>query len=327
LKPWVILPAGLAHGVSPFFLNFISRFCRDPQPEWQPVTWKGLKFRNPVGIAGGVDKNAKNLKAWSGMGYGFLEVGTITARPQKPNPGKTVARDWKSQALWNKLGFPNDGCAKIKVRLQQFEQSKVTPLFVNIGKNRDTPNAQASEDYIYLIRELHTLADAFVINISSPNTQDLRDLLKKENLKSFLSPIVKAGKIFNSKILLKLSPDMSQDEISNTIEVSLNLDVEGWILTNSTIERESNSRFPQDGGVTGQPLKVKSRNFLRNFVAQLGGRKDGRLIVSVGGILDSQEMQTRLNLGADLVQVYSGLIFNGPSFVKFLRQGMTQKSN
>lgn len=319
IKFWRIIPAGLAHKVSPFFLNLSFPIFREKNPDWDVFEWRGLKFPNRVGIAGGVDKNAKNLKAWTEIGYGFLEIGTVTPRPQNANPGKTVDRIWKYETLWNKLGFPNDGVDCIKLRLSKYFRQKKTPLFVNIGKNRDTPNEKAYEDYIQLIKELKDVADVFVINISSPNTSDLRELLKKENLEKFLSPIAQTAEKQMSKLLLKLSPDMDENDMKNVIDVSIKFNLAGWILTNSTVEKPTGSHFPEGGGVTGRPLQMKSRDFLKKFLFALGENRHNRLIVSVGGILDAEEAEIRFQLGADLVQVYSALIFRGPNFVKVLR--------
>jgi dihydroorotate dehydrogenase len=318
-KPWQIVPASVAHATTPVVLNLIFPFMRESQPEWDSFAWKGLKFRNRVGIAGGVDKNAKNLNAWTEIGYGFLEIGTVTPRQQSANPGKTVGRDWKTQTVWNKLGFPNEGCEKILSRLSEFSPKKKTPIIVNIGKNRDTPNERANQDYIALLNAFRGFADIFAVNISSPNTTGLRELLKRENFEKFLAPIAQEATEHGLKILLKLSPDMTDEEIKNVIDISIQNRLDGWILTNSTVERPASDKFPEGGGITGLPLKVKSREFLRKFVSILGPRKEDRLIISVGGILDSEEMKIRRSLGADLIQVYSALIFHGPNFVKKLK--------
>lgn len=273
-----------------------------------------------MGIAGGVDKNAKNLEAWTEIGYGFLEVGTVTPRGQSANPGRNVGRDWKNLTVWNKLGFPNEGCEAILSRVSQFSAKRRTPIIVNIGKNRDTPNERAAQDYVALLNAFKGFADIFAVNISSPNTSGLRELLKRENFEKFLEPIANEAAEHKLKILLKLSPDMTDDEIKNVIDISIKNRLDGWILTNSTVERPAPDKFPEGGGITGQPLTVKSREFLRKFVSTLGSRKEDRLIISVGGILDAEEMKTRRDLGADLVQVYSGLIFHGPNFVNKLRK-------
>ncbi len=317
-KPWRFIPAGLAHQVSPFFLNLSYPLFQDLKPEWDALTWRNLHFRNRVGIAGGVDKNAKNLNAWTKIGYGFLEVGTVTPKPQSANAGTIIARSWEQKLLWNKLGFPNEGASIVKQRLANFKNKKQTPIFVNIGKNRETPNPHAHEDYIQLINHFQDVADAFVVNISSPNTKDLRELLKKENLTHFLKPIATAAK--NSKLLLKLSPDMDSQDIENIIDVSLQHNFAGWILTNSTIERPNPDRFPEGGGFTGEPVKIKSRELLRSFSTILGSAKGDRLLISAGGILNPDEYKIRRQLGADLVQIYSALVFTGPHFVKILRQ-------
>jgi len=285
-------------------------------PRFQ-TSWRGLNFPNPIGIAGGVDKVGKSLSSWQALGAGFLEVGTVTPLPQSANPGKIMDRSLKDWALWNKMGFPNGGAKAAETHLRSFKKNATVPLFVNIGKNRQTPNASAHEDYISCMKLLAPYADVFVVNISSPNTKSLRSLQTESFLRDFLEPIVafrdKAAK--STPLLLKMSPDLDLTELETLISTSKSM-VDGWILTNTTQARDSGSPFPDVGGVSGGPLKKLSRDRLCQTIERLGADRDGKLIVSVGGVMDAEEVQWRLSHGADLVQTYSGLVFEGPGFFK-----------
>lgn len=317
-KPWLWLPPQWAHDLSPWALKIISKLSPKVESSWDNFIWRNLKFSNRIGIAGGVDKNGSMLCEWQHLGCGFLEVGTVTPKPQIANPGKILSRDIRHEALWNKMGFPNSGSKALAKRLLQIRSQIKVPLFVNIGKNRDTPIENAHSDYIKCITELESFADAFVINISSPNTKGLRNLLGKEWLSNFLEPILKHKN--NKPLLLKLSPDMENIDIENAIDVSLSKNISGWILTNTTLARPNQINFPLDGGLSGKPLNEISKNTLTKFIKILGDNKKDRLIISAGGVSSYDHHRERLNLGADLVQVYSALIFKGPFFFKHLQE-------
>lgn len=286
-----------------------------PPPVWQSFVWKGLVFKNPLGIAGGVDKNADFLRAWPSLGCGFVEVGTITPQPQEPNPGKILDRDRRASAMWNRMGFPSAGAEEARANLKAARPWSV-PVFVNIGKNRDTANSEAAKDYVELIHYLHTQADAFVVNVSSPNTKGLRDLQEAASLKALLGPVVSSAKIYRRPVLVKLSPDLSEDDLSRSIGVGAECGVDGFILTNTTLSRAPHSPFPPEGGVSGAPLKDLSLKALSQAVRILGDRRQDFLLVSVGGVMTPEDVFERLRLGADLVQVYSALVFDGPGFFR-----------
>lgn len=317
LKPWLWLPSQLAHDLAPKILPLAARLSSKPLP-YRPTTWRGLTFSNPIGIAGGVDKSGATLLSWQKLGAGFLEVGTVTPVGQEKNPGKVMDRDCKQEILWNKMGFPNAGALYTLTYLQSIKPQIHAPLFINIGKNRTTKNEDASQDYIRCLDQLHTVADAFVINISSPNTQGLRELLKPAALLDFLRPITSHRSRYcaNTPLLLKLSPDMSQEEIQICIQVSAELDIDGWIITNTTLDRTQAPHFPQEGGVSGRVLAQRSREVLAQVMTVLGNHKKDRLVISVGGISGASDIKERLDMGADLVQVYSALVFQGPYFFK-----------
>lgn len=332
-KPWLLLPVSWAHTLSPKFLKYTYNwrpFTRSSRFSWQSLEWKGLKFRNPTGIAGGVDKNAENISAWWNLGVGFVEVGTVTPFAQTANPGVTVGRDLKLKALWNCLGFPNHGCMYVKKRLKKVPargRLRPTPIFVNIGKNRWTKNEEAHEDYCYLMRELYTYADAFVINISSPNTSGLRDLFNADNFKKFLDPIFKTHAQLSDcpPLLLKLSPDLSEENLATVINSVIKTPICGLILTNTTQSRTKDMAFPTDrGGVSGEPLKQKSEEVLEKTISLLATNRNDFLLISTGGIMSKTDVQKRLTLGADLVQIYSALIFEGPGFFKHLSRNAAE---
>lgn len=315
MKPWMLLPPQWAHDLSPWGLPLYSLIHGRKTPEWKSFTWRGLHFKNPLGIAGGVDKNAEHLKEWWSLGCGFVEVGTVTPLPQTPNPGKILDRDVKLRAMWNKMGFPSEGAEETFYNLTYYAPNYRTPIFVNIGKNRYTPNNQAVLDYLFLVDKFRPFADAFVVNISSPNTKGLRELQNKENLRSLIGPIVDRVSHFEpTPVLVKLSPDMGDEALAETVLNCQDLGVDGFVLTNTTLSRPAGCHFPEEGGLSGAPLKDLSQRALKVAVESLGKKREGLLLVSVGGILTPEDVFERLQMGADLVQIYSALVFHGPNF-------------
>lgn len=315
-KPWLWVPASWAHSLSPWALRWLNYFGEGQPLVWKSRTWRNLVFKNPLGIAGGLDKNGEYLKAWWNLGVGFVEVGTVTPAPQKANPGKIISRYRPAQALWNRMGFPSHGSDDVYYNLTSFKPY-LTPIFVNVGKNRETPLELAASDYLAVMDRLNSLADAFVINISSPNTAGLRDLQKKENLIQLLSPLVQFCKERNDKpLLVKLSPDLTNEELKETLLIAIDAGVSGFVLVNTTLSRPSDIPFPKEGGLSGKPLSHRSEEVLQETIKILGSRRTGKLIVSVGGIFSAEDAIRRLQLGADLVQVYSAVIFEGPGFFK-----------
>lgn len=318
MKPWLALPAPLAHALTPYGLPLVSRLFESPRPSYKPFQWKGLQFENRFGIAGGVDKNAENILDWQRLGAGFLEVGTVTPLEQGPNPGRIIGRKNSHQALWNKMGFPNHGALRILGRVEKIKSEIKVPLFINAGKNRTTPAERAPQDYAQVIRTFRSCADAFVVNISSPNTQGLRGLQSSDILRNFLD-VLKAelsqdphGPI-KQPLLLKLSPDMETDEFRESVQIAANY-VDGFICTNTTLSREEAPFFPSEGGMSGKPLASKSEKVLKTCIEALGSSRPEYLIISCGGIVHPSDALRRLEMGADLVQTYSGLIFYGPRF-------------
>ncbi|MFP5519828.1 MAG: quinone-dependent dihydroorotate dehydrogenase [Bdellovibrionia bacterium] len=316
MRVWTILPPKWAHDLSPFFLPTIANFYAGPTPVWKSFSWRGMHFANPLGLAGGVDKDARSLQSWYRLGAGFVEVGTVTPLPQGPNQGTILDRDLKLNALWNKMGFPSAGSDVVLKNLQQWQKPFPIPVWINIGKNRQTPNESAVQDYLFNLRHFQAVADAFVVNISSPNTQGLRELQKPENLKKLLLPLTTEAGKFNKPLLLKLSPDMDQSLLTETLLCAVECQVDGFVLTNTTLARTPEMRFPQEGGVSGAPLKEKSLAALQIAQSCLGQKRKDLLLVSCGGILSPEDVTERLHLGADLVEIYSALVLQGPSFFR-----------
>ena len=321
-KLWHYLPAEWSHKLSPFALKIYRRRGRLPgKPfSWRPFQWKGLSFPNPLGTAGGTDKNSRNIQDWTACGAGFCEVGAVTPDPQQANPGRTLLRDFEEKSLWNSLGFPNKGLNFTARRLRALPppRERAAPVFVNIGKNRDMPVDDAVYDLKNCIYHLSGRADAFVINISSPNTEGLRELFSPERLPGLLAALrERADKDGGTPLILKLSPDLSDSDFLRVLEQSLQAGIDGFSVCNSTTRREGGG-FPAHGGVSGRPLAERSLHLLKLTVGfvKAKGLKEPPLIVSCGGVLEPSDVFERLRLGADLVQVYSALVFSGPGFFK-----------
>lgn len=316
-RPWLWLSPHWSHKLTPFALKIYSKIHPAPSGVWKPFHWRDLYFPNPLGTAGGVDKNVLNVRDWWALGAGFCEVGTITPEPQSQNSPPVLGRNIRTETLWNYLGFPNKGMNFALKKLKALPPSgkRPTPVFANIGKNRETPMERAYEDYRFCIKTLNPHVEAFVINISSPNTKHLRELFRENNLSSFLKTLKPTT---DKTLILKISPDLNDKEFSKVIEQSLEAEIDGWCLCNSTIKRDKNSPFPSHGGISGRPLKQQSLYFLKllNEILKNESQAKDKLIISLGGVLTPEEVLERLSLGAHLVQVYSALVFRGPGFFK-----------
>ena len=319
MKPWLWIPAKWAHDLGPLGIQIYSKiFGQSKTPIWNAFNYKDLVFKNRIGIAGGVDKNADLLTAWESLGCGFLEIGTVTPAPQKPNPGKIIDRNLKTKSLWNKMGFPSAGAEEVFYNVRNFKEHSTIPIFVNIGKNRTTENSKAHEDYIFLLNHFSVVADAFVINISSPNTTGLRDLAKKENLDLFLTPIMQAVRDFklSQPILIKLSPDLEIADLKSVLQICLHHNVDGFVLTNTTLSRKDVPNYPTDGGASGLPLADLSKQALKIAVQACSEQNTKKLIISAGGVMTERDVFERIDMGADLVQAYTALIYEGPGFFR-----------
>lgn len=310
LKFWKWIPTSWGHQLAPVIIPWIAKWQKRPQ-DWQPFLWKGLYFANRLGPAGGFDKQGNLAQSGYQLGFGFMEVGTITPLAQDPNPGVTMARSWSQKTLWNKMGFPSPGSKKVLANLKGYKQP--LPLFINIGKNRQTPNELALNDYRHLIHDFHSVADAYVVNISSPNTLGLRALQEQEHLSLLVRELRKET---SKPLLFKLSPDLSDDDLCVSIDTIAQEKADGLILTNTTTSRPPHSQWPIEGGLSGQFLTELAQQKLKVATRHIKTKGYNLLVVSAGGVMTPQDVQLRLSLGADLVQVYSILVFEGFSFIK-----------
>ena len=288
----------------------------------------GIKFRNPVGLAAGFDKNADLVDDFSHLGFGFIEVGTVTPKPQHGNRKPRLFRLIRDRALINRMGFNNEGAKSISKRLEN-RRSLVT-VGGNIGKNKATPNEDAINDYLECFHELYDHVDYFVVNISSPNTPGLRDLQEKEPLRKLLSSLIQSKKPNKPRpILLKIAPDLSYPQLDDVLEVIGSVAVDGLIVSNTTIDHShlltSSSKLNKigAGGLSGEPVFEKSTEQLR----YIRSRNASIPIIAVGGISSPERAIEKLKAGADLIQIYTGLIYEGPALVKRINKAIVKHLN
>ena len=285
----------------------------------------GLRFPNPIGLAAGLDKQGEAVPAWQALGFGFVEVGTVTALPQPGNPRPRLFRLAADEALVNRMGFNNGGAEAMARRLQRLRARGLPeiPLGVNLGKSKVTPPEQAAADYRQSFERLGELADYVVVNISSPNTPGLRDLQRVDEVARILEAIQEPNQRLSRPrpLLVKLAPDLADDEAIECARAALEAGATGLILTNTTIRFEGlrSSTEGLSGGLSGRPLLARSTELLGKVRAALGPEP---VIIGVGGILDPEGARAKLAAGADLIQVYTGLIYRGPGFVRELLRGL-----
>jgi dihydroorotate dehydrogenase len=291
-------------------LRALNRF----QPPTNPVTLFGLTFRNPIGLAAGFDKNAVALPAWAALGFGFVEVGTVTARAQPGNPRPRIFRYAEQQALINRLSFNNDGADMVANRLRQLRESgrwPAIPVGVNIGKSKLTPVDQAPNDYLHSFRRLRNFADYFVLNVSSPNTPGLRSLQERESLSILLRAVTDENRTLKP-ILVKIAPELSLHELDDVLATCEQHKVAGIVATNTTTDHSAIPRAQdQTGGLSGAPLREKSTALVREI------RKRSTIpIVASGGISDAESAREKIEAGAQLLQLYTGYIYRGPGLIR-----------
>ncbi|MGR3811590.1 quinone-dependent dihydroorotate dehydrogenase [Jiulongibacter sp. NS-SX5] len=285
----------------------------------------GLKFKNPVGLAAGFDKNALWIDELSNLGFGFIEIGTVTPKAQPGNNKPRLFRLVKDEAIINRMGFNNEGSVKA-AELLRLRKSK-TLIGGNIGKNKVTPNENAIDDYILAFNDLHPYVDYFVVNVSSPNTPGLRELQDKEPLSRILHKLkeLNAEKASQKPILLKIAPDLTDAQLDDIIEIVQTTGIDGLIATNTTIARTPLQSSKEEvenigaGGLSGKPLTKRSTEVIRYLHEKSGGAFP---IIGVGGIYTAEDAIEKLNAGAALVQVYSGFVYEGPSIVKNICKGI-----
>ncbi|MFI5128575.1 MAG: quinone-dependent dihydroorotate dehydrogenase [Chitinophagales bacterium] len=284
-----------------------------------------LRFKNPVGLGAGFDKNAKYLPELETLGFGFVEIGTVTPLPQQGNEKPRLFRLPNDKALINRMGFNNDGVKAVAERLKKWKerQSGDSRLIIggNIGKNKSTPNEEAWKDYEICFKELHPYVDYFVVNVSSPNTPGLRELQEKEPLRKILRHLqmINNGKAVSKPIWLKIAPDLSDEQIDDVVDLALEIKLDGLVATNTTINREGlltpGSRLTAigAGGLSGMPLKYKSTWILKHIFEKSNGAIP---VMASGGIFNGGDAHEKLEAGASLVQVWTGFIYEGPGIVK-----------
>lgn len=277
----------------------------------------GLDFKNPIGLAAGFDKDGKYFNAMSVLGFSHIEIGTVTPRSQPGNPKPRLFRLVKSSGLINRMGFNNDGAEALAKRLQSKRPEGII-IGANIGKNKDTPNENAVDDYLKCFTILYHLVDYFTVNVSSPNTPGLRTLQEKEPLTKLLTALQKENSL-HKPIFLKIAPDLTMQQLDEIIEIVVNTNITGVIATNTTITREGLKETKNEveamgaGGLSGAPLLGMSVSVVQYLADQSNKRFS---IIGVGGIEDFDSAKKHIDAGADLIQIYTGLIFTGPAVVK-----------
>ena len=291
------------------------RVLRLFQPTSKPISFFGLNFPNPIGLAAGLDKNGVALPAWAALGFGFIEIGTVTAKAQPGNPKPRLFRLPEQQALINRLGFNNDGADAVARRLAALREKgrwPAVPVGINIGKSRVTPLEQATDDYLHSFRMLRDFADYITLNISSPNTPGLRELQEPEKLLELLHAIGNEAGTTAKPLIVKISPDLSDAELRAILAVCEENGVSGIIATNTTLDHSSISKqLDQVGGLSGAPLRYKSTALVREIVAH-----STIPVIASGGIFDADSARERFRAGAQLIQLYTGLIYRGPQLLR-----------
>ena len=319
-----LLPPEQSQNISHFFLKLFSGLYKSEQTRFSV---KGLKIKNRLGLAAGLDKNARLINEFDNIGFGFVEVGTITPKPQYGNPKPRIKRLISNESLLNSLGFPNEGVATIKPRLQKVRDDIC--LGVNIGPNKDTVPQEIMNDYLFCYREVFKYADFVTMNISSPNTPNLRSLHNIENFKSVIDAILNERSKHQKqpKIFIKISPDEESKTYKDLIETINDSAIDGVVISNTSVNqnlKESLKVGHLPGGISGKSLKNSANKILKEIKTIINQEK---IIVAVGGIFDVDSYNEKFELGADLVQMYTGLIYEGPNLVKRIIKNDNQISS
>lgn len=320
-----------AHHITFFFLKLACKLPLgltlikwfSPRVAEKPKNLFGLNFPNAVGLAAGLDKNAEAIDAFAALGFGYVEIGTVTPKPQPGNPKPRLFRLKKDEALINRMGFNNDGVAVVKERLKK-RKSKVI-VGGNIGKNKVTPNEEAVNDYLICFNELFDYVDYFVVNVSSPNTPGLRELQEKKPLSDLLNRLMEENQTKTSQkpILLKIAPDLTESQLDDIVSIVEETKIAGIIATNTTIDRsglkteETMVEAIGNGGLSGAPVHDKSTEVIRYLSEK---SKASFPIIGVGGINSADRAVEKIEAGASMVQLYSGFIYEGPALIRDVNQ-------
>jgi dihydroorotate dehydrogenase len=291
------------------------RALRGFQPASKPKALFGLNFPNPVGLAAGFDKNGVALPAWAALGFGFIEIGTVTAQPQPGNPKPRIFRLPEQASLINRLGFNNDGADAVADRLGKLRaigRWPSVPVGINIGKSKAVPVEKAAEDYVYSFRRLHPFADYIALNISSPNTPGLRALQAREPLSILLGALREENRMAKKALIVKIAPDLSPEQLKETLATCEENQIAGIIATNTTVDHSSVPPVhDQEGGLSGQLLRKKATSLVRDIKAQ-----STIPIIACGGICDAASAREKLDAGAQLLQIYTGYVYRGPGLLR-----------
>jgi dihydroorotate dehydrogenase len=312
-----------AYNIAPL-RNLLRKMYVVEHPSLERKLW-GLTFPNPVGLGAGFDKDAKYTDALATLGFGFVEIGTLTPRAQPGNPQPRLFRLPADKALINRMGFNNGGSKEAAERLRNRKEKLI--IGGNIGKNKDTPNEDAIKDYEASFRDLYDVVDYFVVNVSSPNTPGLRALQDKEPLMHILNTLMALNKsLGNPKpLLLKIAPDLTNEQLDDIVEIVNATGIQGIVATNTTIDR-SDLKTPKGlveaigaGGLSGAPVRGRSTEVIRYITQKSGGKIP---IIAVGGIFTAADAKEKLDAGASLVQVYTGFVYEGPATVSNICKGL-----
>jgi dihydroorotate dehydrogenase len=322
-------------------MNWLKRICRFGlfqklvigifTPENQPVHFLGLTFKNPVGLGAGFDKNALYLRELEALGFGHVEIGTVTPRPQPGNDKPRLFRLKKDKALINRMGFNNDGVEAIISNIQKFKSKHPNSSMViggNIGKQKTTPNEDAYLDYDICFRKLYPHVDYFVVNVSSPNTPGLRELQEKESLRKILTHLqeIRGGFDVSKPLLLKIAPDLTTTQLDDVIALAEEIKLDGLVVSNTTLDRSMLSDAGKilsgeagAGGLSGLPVKQKATEMLQYITKKTQGSIP---VIGVGGIFTSRDAREKMEAGATLLQVWTGFVYEGPGIVKNIVEGL-----
>jgi dihydroorotate dehydrogenase len=319
---------------SKFACDAIGKFFSAPE---LPVELFGLKFPNPIGLAAGMDKFAAAVPVWEKLGFGFCELGGVTWHAQPGNPPPRMFRAVADEAIVNRMGFNNFGAEVFAQKLSEWKKPgrwPKHPVGINLGKSKTTPLEKAAEDYANSFRVLRDLADFFVVNVSSPNTPNLRQLQDKSALDEILVAIQEQNGSQNSEariqkpVLVKIAPDLSFEALDEILELVSSRSIAGIVATNTTISRPQTSDatsqkiYSENGGLSGKPLRARSTEIIRRIFKQTNG---GLPIIGVGGIFSADDAWEKITAGASLVQIYTGMVFEGPGIAKKIAAGLIQR--
>jgi dihydroorotate dehydrogenase len=321
------MPTETAHefGIDALKTLFGSKFAQDflakqfEGESFGALERFGLTFKNPLGVAAGFDKNGIVVSQLAALGFGFVEVGTVTFNPQKGNEKPRLFRLPEDKALINRLGFNNEGTPRVVERLKKIRPNCV--LGVNIGKNKDVPNEEATRNYLQSFELAHEVADYVAVNVSSPNTPNLRELQQADNLENLLSSLQTRNRELSAKpLFVKIAPDLSENEIEAVVDISIKLNLSGIIATNTTVKRENlKTKIDEIGGLSGKPLQNISNEVIQKIYKYSKGKLP---IIGVGGIFTAEDAFAKIASGACLLQAYTGFIYQGFTFARDINFGL-----